>query len=220
MGYYKRNNGFTRGPAWAEQPFQHITHEFWPDLTKLREEALAVRDSNEHRLTVQVPNGRDDVDDVVLDFQFVSDHTPVLQEHWQNFQDWFGDTGAAYCQYFYIDANADYEWHRDNVLRDIEYDPRKVQETTTAEIPDKYKVNSQTNFPVQCAINVVLTEDGSECEFYDFGSYKYTAGILNTSHLHRVFPSEQRILARISFLELLYEEVIHRVRKLEKRNKK
>ena len=220
MGYYKRNNGFTRGPAWAEQPFQHITHEFWPDLTKLREEALAVRDSNEHRLTVQVPNGSDDVDDVVLDFQFVSDHTPVLQQHWQNFQDWFGETGAAYCQYFYIDANADYEWHRDNVLRDIEYDPRKVQETTTAEIPDKYKVNSQTNFPVQCAINVVLTEDGSECEFYDFGSYKYTAGILNTSHLHRVFPSEQRILARISFLELLYEEVIHRVRKLEKRNKK
>jgi hypothetical protein len=219
MGYYKRNNGFTRGPAWAEQPFQHITHEFWPDLTKLREEALAVRDSNEHRLTVQVPNGRDDVDDVVLDFQFVSDHTPVLQEHWQNFQDWFGDTGAAYCQYFYIDANADYEWHRDNVLRDIEYDPRKVIETTTADIPDKYKVSSQSNFPVQCAINVVLTEDGSECEFYDFGSYKYTAGILNTSHLHRVFPSEQRILARISFLELLYEEVIHRIRKLE-RNKK
>jgi|TARA_B110000902_G_scaffold170223_1_gene193837 hypothetical protein len=220
MGYYKRNNGFTRGPAWAAEPFQHINHEFWPDLTKLREEAIAVRESNEHRLTVQVPNGRDDVDDVVLDFQFVSDHTPVLQEHWQNFQDWFGETGAAYCQYFYIDANAEYEWHRDNILRDIEYDPRKIIETTTAEIPDKYKVDSQTNFPVQCAINVVLTEDGSECEFMDFGSYKYTAGILNTSHLHRVFPSEQRILARISFLEMLYEEVIHRVRKLEKRNKK
>lgn len=220
MGYYKRNNGFTRGPAWAEQPFQHLNYEFWPDLKKMREEAIAVRESDEHRLTVQVPNGRDDVDDVVLDFQFVSDHTPVLQEHWQNFQDWFGDTGAAYCQYFYIDANADYEWHRDNILRDIEYDPRKVIETTTAEIPDKYKVSSQTNFPVQCAINVVLTDDGSECEFYDFGSYKYTAGILNTSHLHRVFPSEQRILARISFLELLYEEVIHKIRKLEKRNKK
>ena len=54
----------------------------------------------------------------------------------------------------------------------------------------------------------------------DFGSYKYTAGILNTSHLHRVFPTSQRILARISFLELIYEEVVHRVRKLEKRNKK
>ena len=214
------NNRIGRGPAWAEEPFYTITHEFWPDLTKLKEEALAVRDSNEHRLTVQVPNGRDDMDDIVLDFQFAGAHTPVLQDFWKNFQDWFGDTGAAYCQYFYLDANADYEWHRDNVLNDVSYDPRKVQRATTVEIPDKYNVEKQTNFPLNCAINVVLTEDGSECEFMDFGSYKYTAGILNTSHLHRVFPTSQRILARISFLELIYEEVVHRVRKLEKRNKK
>ena len=213
------NNRINIGPAWAEEPFHTITHEFWPDLIKLREEAIAVREYNEHRLTVQVPNGRDDVDDVVLDFQFVGDHTPVLQDFWQNFLDWFGDPGAAYCQLMYLDANAQYEWHRDNILRDVEYSPRN-DIGGNVEVPDKYNVEKQTNFPVQCCINVVLTEDGSECEFMDFGSYKYTAGILNTSHLHRVFPSEQRILARISFLEMLYEEVIHRVRKLEKRNKK
>ena len=213
------NNRIGRGPAWAEEPFHTITHEFWPDLIKLREEAIAVREYNEHRLIVQVPNGRDDVDDVVLDFQFVGDHTPVLQDFWQNFQDWFGDPGAAYCQLMYLDANAQYEWHRDNILRDVEYSPRK-DIGGNVEVPDKYNVETQTNFPVQCCINVVLTEDGSECEFMDFGSYKYTAGILNTSHLHRVFPTSQRILARISFLELIYEEVVHRVRKLEKRNKK
>jgi hypothetical protein len=149
----------------------------------------------------------------------VGDHTPVLQDFWQNFQDWFGDPGAAYCQLMYLDANAQYEWHRDNILRDVEYSPRK-DIGGNVEVPDKYNVEKQTNFPVQCCINVVLTEDGSECEFMDFGSYKYTAGILNTSHLHRVFPTSQRILARISFLELIYEEVVHRVRKLEKRNKK
>ena len=60
------NNRIGRGPAWAEGPFHTITHEFWPDLIKLREEAIAVREYNEHRLIVQVPNGRDDVDDVVL----------------------------------------------------------------------------------------------------------------------------------------------------------
>ena len=61
------NNRINIGPAWAEEPFHTITHEFWPDLIKLREEAIAVREYNEHRLTVQVPNGRDDVDDVVFD---------------------------------------------------------------------------------------------------------------------------------------------------------
>tara|TARA_B110000285_G_scaffold7946_1_gene8173 strand:+ start:1594 stop:2244 length:651 start_codon:yes stop_codon:yes gene_type:complete len=213
------NNRINSGPAWAEEPFHTITHEFWPDLIKLREEAIAVREYKKHRLTVEVPNNRDDIDNVVLDFQFVGDHTPVLQDFWQNFQDWFGDTEAAYCQFMYLDANAHYEWHRDNVLRDVEYSPRK-DIGGNVEVPDKYNVEYQTNFPVQCCINVVLTEDGSECEFMDFGSYKYTAGILNTSHLHRVFPTSQRILARISFLELIYEEVVHRVRKLEKRNKK
>ena len=76
-----------------------------------------------------------------------------------------------------------------------------------------------SNFPVNCCINVVITEDGSECEFLDHGLYKYTAGILNTSHLHRVKPSSTRILARISFMDMIYEEVVHRIRKLE-RNKK
>ena len=48
------NNRIGRGPAWAEEPFYKITHKFWPDVSKLRAEAEALRESEDHRLVVNV----------------------------------------------------------------------------------------------------------------------------------------------------------------------
>ena len=217
-----QKNRTSRGPAWASEPFTHINTEFWQDHINKQEflqEAINVRDFEENRFRIEVPHRGDRSPlPVNLDFQFANSNTPCLAKYFEKFKAWFGDTGRATCHYFYIDGGTDYEWHRDNVLSNIEVDVDKLIKKSN--IVDK-RTGSEiaSNFSVNCCINLVLTEDGSECEFINFGSYKYTAGILNTSHLHRVFPAKNRILARISFVDLIYEEVVHRIRKLE-RNKK
>jgi len=212
-------NRVHRGPAWASVPFTHINHEFWPSREKLKEEALAMRENEANRFRLPIPKTSGKTD-VTLDFQYVHENTPVLAEFYDNFKEWFGETGWTHCMYFYLDGGADYEWHRDNILSDIKFNPKEIlaKEGNSANHDLKTPAES-SNFPVNCCINLVITEDGSECEFMDHGLYKYTAGILNTSHWHRVKPSTTRILARISFLEMIYEEVVHRIRKIE-RNKK
>lgn len=191
-------NVLARGPKWAQVPFYSLDNvdPWWDSREALREEALKVRPLMDHRFLLEVPNtGRET--SVTLDFQFVSEHTPVLNTFRENFFDRYGDLGSTHTHYFYIDENANYEWHRDNVLP-----------TATTE--------EGKNLPVNCCMNVIVTDDGSECEFAGAGTFKYTAGILNTSILHRIQPSEIRILARISFLDLVYEEVVHKIRKVNK----
>ena len=211
------NNRLGRGPAHLAEPFTHITNEFWPDRAELREEAEAIRENEQNRFRIKIPTQKEQ-EPVTLDFQFLNENTPVLAEFYKNFQEWFGETGHTYVHYFYIDKDADYEYHRDNIIHEIEIDTKEVLDAVDTNRENE--AAKLSNFPVNCCINLVVSDDGSECEFQNHGLYKYTAGILNTSHLHRVFPTSQRILARISFLELIYEEVVHRVRKLEKRNKK
>ena len=41
---------------------------------------------------------------------------------------------------------------------------------------------------------------------------------INTSHVHRVKPTDNRILARLTFTSSVYEEVVHRIRKVDKKN--
>lgn len=217
-----QKNRTSRGPAWAAEPFTHINTEFWQDHINKQEflqEAIDVRDFEENRFRIEVPSGNERSSlPVNLDFQFSNKNTPCLAKYFEKFKEWFGDTGRATCHYFYIDGGTDYEWHRDNVLNDIDIDVSQI--IKKSKIENKVlDLSNRSNFSVNCCINLVLTEDGSECDFMNFGSYKYTAGILNTSHLHRVFPAKNRILARISFVDLIYEEVVHRIRKLE-RNKK
>lgn len=193
----KAGNTLSRGPKWAQIPFYRLDDEnWWPDRSALLKEALEVRDLMENRFLLDIENTNRE-SSITLDFQFVNDKTPVLNEYKNRFLDRYGDFGSIAVHYFYIDKDADYEWHRDNVLP-----------TSTSE--------KGTNLPVNCCINVIITDDGSECEFLGHGTYEYTAGILNTSALHRIQPSELRILARISFQDLVYEEVVHKIRKVNK----
>jgi len=215
--YKQSPNRVFAGRPEYEIPFTHVDYEFWPDREALRQEAIAVRENDANRFRLPIPNSRGD-DPVVLDFQYINDKTPMLAKFHQNFVDWFGDPGRVHIHYFYIDANANYEWHRDNVLNQIQYDPKHIAKQMgkdTAHLSDR----KSNNFPINCALNLVLTEDDGECECAGYGTYKYKCGVLNTSHLHRVQPSSLRILARVSFLELIYEEVIHRIKKVEKRRK-
>jgi hypothetical protein len=188
----------TRGPKWAQIPFYSLDdiEPWWPHTQSLLEEALAVRELNENRFLLDIGNTGGE-SSIRLDFQFVGQHTPFLEEYQWRFQEKYEGLGKIETHYFYIDANADYEWHRDNVLP-----------TATSEVGKR--------MPVNCCLNVIITDDGSECEFLNHGLFKYKAGVLNTSVLHRVKPSSLRILARISFLDAVYEEVVHKIRKVHK----
>lgn len=191
-------NIISRGPKWLQTPFYSLDDKtpWWPNRSLLREEALATRDCNDHRFLLPVANtGRET--SVTLDFQYAGDHTPVLCQYRDAFLDRYGDFGLIHTHYFFIDKDADYEWHKDNVLPTASTDQGKA-------------------LGVNCCLNVIVTDDGSECEFLDAGIYKYTAGVLNTSHLHRVKPSHLRILARISFFDAVYEEVVYKIRKTDK----
>lgn len=186
-------NRLVRGPKYLQIPFYELTHQFWPDRKLLREEAEQVRLTGNKGFTFPIIDR--ECGKCVLEFQFSDEGTPVLNEYLNNFLTRYGDLGKVRAHYFYIDENMNYMWHIDN-------------------IPSIGAQNAQ-KFVVQCCINVVITDDESECEFSGFGMYKYKAGVLNTSHLHRVTPKSNRILARISFLDSIYEEVVHRIRKID-----
>ena len=182
----------SRGPKYLQEPFYELSHQFWPDRDDLKKEAEYIRSVGKHKMVVPVID--EDYGKCVLEFQFSHDETPILNQYLNNFVERYGNFGRMIAHYFYIDEGMNYVWHRDN------------KPTSTTE-----------SFPVQCCVNVIVTDDGSECEFLGHGTYKYTAGVLNTSHLHRVTPVRNRILARISFLDSIYEEVVHRIRKIDRR---
>ena len=70
-----------------------------------------------------------------------------------------------------------------------------------------------------CAMNIVLTDDQTPAEFQDWGEQQYTACMFNTSMYHRVQThGTLRILARITFRDFLFEEIVHRMKKIDKRN--
>ena len=189
------SNRVRRGPAWASIPFYNIENQFWPDRKLMCQEAETVRSTPGHGLTYKAEL---DGDTVLVDWKVAHDNTPLLSKMLKNFQDVYGDLGTVYAQYFYIDGGSDYRYHVDNNLPEATNDFAK-------------------NISVNCCLNVVLTDDGSECEFRDVGKFKYTAGVLNTSHQHRVKPATTRILSRLAFLDAIYEEVIHRIRKVDKK---
>lgn len=191
-------NRVSRGPQWAQIPFYNIENTFWPDRQAMRKEAEAVRSIPGHGLTYEaVLEG----DTVLVDWKIAHENTPLLTEMLANFQSIYGDLGRVGAQYFYINGGSDYRYHVDNDLPEA-----------TNEFAKKISVN--------CCLNIVITDDESECEFLDVGKFKYTAGVLNTSHPHRVKPATTRILARIAFLEAIYEEVVYRIRKIDTQNNK
>jgi len=192
---YPSTTTIRRGPAYLHEPLFRLSHEFWPSRSDLRTEADYVRQHGDKQMVVPII---DEVDAYAqLEFQFAHDKTPALNMFLSNFISTYGDLGHLFAHYFYIDSGMNYVWHRDNV-------------------PSV----DHAGFAVQCCINIVVTDDESECEFLNFEPYKYTAAVLNTSVLHRVTPTSNRILARISFVDAIYEEVVSRIRKTEKKNER
>lgn len=158
---------------------------FWPNRELMRIEAESVKDKIQ---TYQV-EGRH----AVTKTHDMGEDTPYLRQMWEGWQKLFGDFGDCTVTYFYISGEEDYDWHIDTYI--------------SMEHTGKSK-------PVLCAMNIVCTDENIPAQFHAHGEMAYTAALFNTSHLHKVDPQgKDRILARITFRDCIYEEVLHRVKK-------
>lgn len=122
----------------------------------------------------------------------MNERTPCLLKFYKDFEKKYGSNlGEVSVSYMYIDAEEEYPWHVDEEIT-----------KTTGNNPKG----------VLCAFNVLLLGDENKVEFKDVGEFSYKAAIFNTSHMHRVAPSTDRILCRIGFRDLSYEEMVRKVK--------
>jgi len=162
-------------------------HPFWPDRKLMKEEATVVRTDDEQF---------DPTKKSSIKVHLMGADTPLLQQMWDNWCSLYGDCGDATVYYFYMNPEMVYDWHVDTLI-------------TTDHTSTKAAL---------CAMNVVVTNEETPAEFAGLGEMSYTAALFNTSHMHRVVDTrgETRILARITFRDWIYEEVLHKIKKINK----
>jgi len=120
----------------------------------------------------------------------MSERTPELTLMYKAFCEKYPyDFGIVSCSYMYIDAGEEYPWHTDNVVG-----------MRVSDLP-----------PVQCTINILVEGSETAVEFQNLGEYTYKAAVFNTSLMHRITPKTDRIITRISFREMSYEDVVQRI---------
>lgn len=161
---------------------------FWPDRAEMVKEAQSVRTKLEEY---------DPTETARIKIHKMADDTPLLTQMWEGFSELYGDFGDSTVTYFYIDAEmGDYGWHVDSQI--------------SSDMTSKK--------PILCAMNLVITDEHIPAEFWGLGESHYVAAMFNTSHVHRVNTrGENRILARITFRESIYEEIVHKIKKIHKR---
>lgn len=120
----------------------------------------------------------------------VGDNTPQLSQTYYDFIELYGDCGEVSVSYLYIDKDSDYMWHTDNEIS---------------------KRTGHTEKDVKCAVNIIVLGEESCVEFDEWGEYGYTAALFNTSHLHRIKPTSDRIICKISFRDLYFTDVINKI---------
>jgi len=171
-------------------PLYRLDHEFWPDRKQMCDEALSVRD----KLDMY-----DAAKDATIKVHYMGDDTPLLNKMWQGWTDRYGSFGNPTVSYFYIDPGMQYGWHIDtNISHDM-----------------------TSKGSILCAMNVVLTETHeAKTEFLGFEDIeRYRAALFNTSWMHQVqIGHVQRILARITFRDVLYEELVYKIKKIDKQH--
>jgi hypothetical protein len=118
---------------------------------------------------------------------------PELQKFRDNFlEDHPMDWGEIAVSYMYIDS--EYPWHVDD------------------------EVTKRGNAKgTQCAINIILEGHNAAVE-YENGKYIYEAAVLNTSELHRIIPVDERVMARISFKDKTFKEVVEGIESWQGKN--
>jgi len=163
-------------------PVYPLLKSFW-DSEKLRTEAINVKDK-----AYKIPYTYKGKDYGVITALPYNDFTPELAKFRESFLEHYPtDWGEFTTAYMWIES--DYPWHVDNEITKSQYNRKGVK----------------------CAINIILEGQFTAVE-YEEGKFTYEAAVLNTSILHRVNPDKQRVMARISFKDKTFEEVVQGIK--------
>ena len=178
------NDGFAPAPL---EPLTDIDSVFW-DSEALLDEAVELQ---EHAVspifTVPHTGYEYKVPGLTLT---LSQLTPELQRFADDFRLEYGDLGEVKFLYLYIRAGEEYPWHVDNIIS---------------------QSTGQTTKETKCAFNILLKGEENEVEFDGWGSYSYKSSIFDTSTRHRITPTTDRIMCKVTFKDLEYSEVVSKI---------
>lgn len=183
------------------EPIYRLNNQFWPDRDLMLKEAISLRDKPEvwngelDYSTAPMMHGKRSSQAKASIKSLPSDekNTPYLNQMFKGFTEMYGDFGNTHPNYFFIEPNWTYDWHVDTHLS-----------------------KQMTGSSVLCAMNIVLTDDQTPAEFEGWGEQQYTACMFNTSVFHRVqTQGKLRVLARITFRDYVFEEVVYRIKKID-----
>ena len=184
-------------------PLHHLEYKFWPNVGLLLNEALDIRNNPDTEFGTYKRKNLDkdtsNVESGTLNVNIKtirqSEKTPHFNQMVDNFFERYGDFGKTYHGYMIIEPEYTYNWHVDTFVHN----------------------EAMGNRPILCAMNLICTNCDVAAEFQGFGEIPYKAAIFNTDHPHRVkTANEVRIIARIGFQDMLYEEVVHKIKKIDK----
>ena len=170
-------------------PVYPLRRRFW-DAWNLRTEARKVKDN---ALKFPYTYKGEDFGVITAVPLLPQSDLPELQKFRDNFlEDHPMDWGEIAVSYMYIDS--EYPWHVDD------------------------EVTKRGNAKgTQCAINIILEGHNAAVE-YENGKYIYEAAVLNTSELHRIIPVDERVMARISFKDKTFKEVVEGIESWQGKN--
>ena len=191
--------------------------QFWPDPELMLSEALHKREQDgENRLELtdrqkwwMQPENAEKLQwakdngyatEAMVRVIHADSDTPHLNQLLEQFTDTYGNFGETKASYFFIDPDDsdNYGWHVDTDIKSPTI-PRGIM----------------------CAMNVVLTDINIPVEFQNQGEFTYRAAMFNTDWLHRVHTNKKlRVLARIAFTDSIYEEIVHKIKRIHKKANK
>ena len=175
--------------ALIRKPIYRLNNQFWPDRDLMLKEATSLNDN--------LDVWDDEIEKAsIKSIPLDEGNTPYLKQMFEGFTEMYGDFGKTHANYFFIEPDWTYDWHVDTHIS-----------------------KKMTGSYVLCAMNIVLTDDQMPAEFdAPWGEQQYTACMFNTSVLHRVQTcGKLRVLARLTFRDCIFEEIVHRIKKIDKR---
>lgn len=94
-------------------------------------------------------------------------------------------------------------------LGDVEIKPRFYVQKKDVYVPEHKDIKTE------CAINILLSDDCAPITYKDFGDIYYKCALINTQEIHSVKTDTERILFKLSIMDMKYEIAASRLVSVE-----
>jgi hypothetical protein len=94
-------------------------------------------------------------------------------------------------------------------LGDVEIKPRFYVQRKDVYVPEHKDIKTE------CAINILLSDDCAPITYKDFGDIYYKCALINTQEIHSVKTDTERILFKLSIMDMKYEIAASRLVSVE-----